>query len=133
MKRLVCLLGMSLLTTAWAAPCAHADAPTNAAGSDLGDKARLLQLPDPSADPSAELRQLHTEAVVLSAVIRNKLALERTSNSAADRARLTQEISDLNRRLADDRLRALLEAALLKRQRDIRAGKAFPGTEITLL
>jgi len=79
------------------------------------------------------LRQLHTEAVVLSAVIRNKLALERTSNSAADRARLTQEISDLNRRLADDRLRALLEAALLKRQRDIRAGKAFPGTEITLL
>jgi len=129
MKRLVCLLGMSLLTTAWAAPCAHADAPTNAAGSDLGDKARLLQLPD----PSAELRQLHTEAVVLSAIIRNKLALERTSNSAADRARLTQEISDLNRRLADDRLRTLLEAALLKRQRDIRAGKAFPGTEITLL
>ncbi len=50
MKRLVCLLGMSLLTTAWAAPCAHADAPTNAARSDLGDKARLLQLPDPSAE-----------------------------------------------------------------------------------
>ena len=121
MKPSALLLAALLPATLGAAPCM--------AASDLDDQARLLQC----LDPGAELKRLDAEIVTLSGVARNKRELQLSAKSPAERARLGRDLSELRRLLAQDRLWAAVAKAEWERQQDIRAGKPFPGTRITLL
>jgi len=129
MKRSVGLLLVALLLAcACAALCAPEIPHAISDGSDLKQKQAFLKI-----DVNPGLWRAQAQALYLSTQLHRLSVQRRAAASDAERARLGQEIEDVQRRLNTAHWGILEWTTIQKRQQEIRQGRPFPGAEVTLL